>query len=49
MFGGVNVFPLYRKIVGGEIINTPLSSSVAFKGFIMLGNDFCGEQHKVGI
>ena len=39
------------KIVGGEIINTPLVFSVVFQGlyFYMRGNDFCGYQYKVGI
>ena len=47
-----SVYFHYRKIVGGEIINTLLASSVVLKGlyfFIMPGYDSCEKQHKVRI
>ena len=41
----------YRKTVVGEIINTPLASSIVIKGpyFYNARLCSCGEQHKVGI
>ena len=46
-----SVYFHYVKIVGVEIINTILASSVVLKGlyFIMPFYDFCEKQHKVGI
>ena len=39
----------YRKIVGGQIINTTLTSSFGLLGLFPIMPGSCGKQHKVGI